>query len=98
MNKFVSSAATAISLSSLIALQTPAQAGTFPGLYGIMKDSLPCNSSYGECIMLRERVNFFLGWFGKTISAEEYCQRKYGNGTTVVWRFGMRWCAGPYQI
>jgi hypothetical protein len=74
----------------------PVNAGTFPGLPSIIKDTLPCNK-FSNCIMLRERVHIFQG-LGNSRSAINYCRAKYGNEATVEWKFGLRWCATPYQI
>lgn len=76
---------------------SPAHAGTFPGP---AKQFIPCDAirasdrQPGSCIILRERVNLFQG-FGKTKSAQQYCQEKYGKETSVVWKIGLRWCATP---
>jgi hypothetical protein len=79
---------------------SPAHAGSFPGMNTIIQDLMPCdairdsNRQPGSCIILRERVNLFQG-FGKTKSAQQYCQEKYGKDTSVVWKIGLRWCATP---
>jgi hypothetical protein len=79
---------------------SPAHAGTFPGMNKIIQDLMPCdairasNRQPSSCIILRERVNLFQG-LGKTKSAQQYCQEKYGTDTSVVWKIGLRWCATP---
>jgi hypothetical protein len=76
---------------------SPVHAGTFPGP---AKQFIPCDAirasdrQPGSCIILRERVNLFQG-LGKTKSAQQYCQEKYGTDTSVVWKIGFRWCATP---
>jgi hypothetical protein len=80
---------------------SPANAGSFPGAYKM--DGMPCDaiqSGFNEpsnCIVLRERVNLFQGLLGNRQPAIQYCQQKYGGNVLVVWKFGLRWCATPYQ-
>jgi hypothetical protein len=84
-------------------LPSPAIAGSFPGLPKIIMDGMPCGAVQGgfnepsNCIVLRERVNVFQGFLGNRQPAIDYCQQKYGGGASVVWKFGLRWCATPYQ-
>jgi hypothetical protein len=80
-------------------IATPAaRAGSFPGLGGIIKDTLPCQPSLSRfpnsCILLHERINLFQGLRGSK-PALQYCREKYGSNASVVWRLGLRWCATP---
>jgi hypothetical protein len=108
MNKKIFSAALAAAMTNpLVSIPTTlagsaiaipvAQAGTFPGLGGIIKDTLPCvtlSNGYNNCILLHERINLFQGLRGSK-PALQYCREKYGNDAFVVWRLGLRWCATP---
>jgi hypothetical protein len=96
-NPFVSMPIVGVGSAIVSFTPSPAHAGTFPGP---AKQFIPCDAirasdrQPGSCIILRERVNLFQG-LGKTKSAQQYCQEKYGTDTSVVWKIGLRWCATP---
>jgi hypothetical protein len=77
----------------LAATSSPAMAWTFPGSSTFIQ---PCYGTL-NCVTYRERLNLFQG-LGKSKSAIDYCREKYGNEATVQWRFGVRWCATPFQM
>jgi hypothetical protein len=95
-NIFAQLAALSVVTSSSLGLatvSTPAMAWTFPGSSTFVK---PCYGTL-NCVTFRERLHILQG-LGKSKPAIDYCREKYGNEATVEWRFGLRWCATPFQM